>query len=73
VQVRDAKQAGVAVYQVGVGPGATSMPQDLTTVASEPSSRYVLTSQTYETLNDLTTPLASRVANGKGSTGTIFL
>ena len=67
-QINTAKQNGVIVYNVGIGPGASSLPSDLTSVASEPSSRYVLTSQTYGTLDTLAAPLASRVASGKLST-----
>ncbi|KAK7115067.1 hypothetical protein V1264_001009 [Littorina saxatilis] len=60
--VTDAKQSGVAVYNIGVGAGAGLLPTDLSQVASEPSSRYVMTSHSYQTLDTLTGPLAARVA-----------
>ena len=63
--MKDAKQNGVAVYNIGIGAGAGTMPSDLSLVASEPSSRYVMSSQNYQTLDTLIAPLASRVADGE--------
>lgn len=55
----------MAVYNIGVGAGADTMSTDLSLVASEPSSRYVMSSQNFQTLDTLTAPLADRIAGGK--------
>nr|KAG5688509.1 hypothetical protein BaRGS_011654 [Batillaria attramentaria] len=61
--VNAAKQQGIAVYNVGIGAGGNIAPDRYSAIASEPSSRYVLRADNYQTLNTLSAPLAGRVAD----------
>ena len=65
LQIEQAKQQGVSVYRVGIGAGSTLADGDLAKEASEPTHRYTLSADNYETLNSLVGTLASRVADGQ--------
>ena len=61
-QARRLKDQGVSIYNIGIGGGMGI--RELTAEASDPSSRYVIRADNYNSLNELSTPLASRVQNG---------
>lgn len=60
-----AKQQGIAVYNVGIGPGSSLSSSEMAAVASVPATRYVYSAQNFGTLPTITESLATRIADGQ--------
>lgn len=58
-----AKDNGILIYSVGVGGGVDV--DELTSIASDPKSRYVTTAENYDSLSSISDLLASKICNGK--------
>lgn len=63
VQAQTAKDNNVILYGVGVGSGVNM--QELTSVTSDPDSRYVLKADSYGSLDALSNGLSTKICNGK--------
>lgn len=63
VQAQTAKDNNVILYGVGVGSGVNM--QELTSISSDPDSRYILKADSYGSLNPLSGALSTKICNGE--------
>ncbi|XP_060081054.1 uncharacterized protein LOC132560404 [Ylistrum balloti] len=60
-EAQNAKDKGIIMYSVGVGGGIDR--DELTSVASDPKARYMMTAENYDSLNSISNLLASKICN----------
>lgn len=63
IQGQVAKDNNIIMYGVGVGSGINM--DELSSVSSSPSHRYMLTAENYGALNSLSSSLSTKLCNGK--------
>lgn len=63
LKAQTAKDNNILIYTVGVGNGIDT--DELTSVASDPDSRYFLTADNFNSLNSLSDLLATKICNGQ--------
>jgi len=63
LQSQTAKDNGVILYTIGVGTAVDN--KELMTIASDPDSRHMFTSQNFDALGSLSDLLATKICNGK--------
>ncbi|XP_071091876.1 uncharacterized protein [Haliotis cracherodii] len=60
-EAQAARDHGVAIYNVAVGSGVDT--NEIQNIATSPASRYVLHADTYQSLDTLVNPLATKIEN----------